>query len=356
MLNDLVIINLRPDNSEPMPSALTNLQWQTCLRRIVFLHRSELSSLATRTDFEIYRGREAYRFLLEVICGLHSPLVGENAVMGQFRKFRTAAAFPKTEWGQFLRTLTTELLVDARHVRHQHLQNLGSQSYGSLIRRHLKGVESVAVVGAGNLAREILPWLTNARVFYRSQRHANDLPGEFPRIQFDQFTMADAGWKGETASLVIAAPLNSTEINQWLALQKASFSLILDLRGSAGTDPIHSSVPVINLSELLASLQDERQRIAHRVVSARAEIEALVQQRDLTQESSTQENCKSQIQTRSEARGSLPLLGYLELAFGSRDCTRRDMRAPSPHSSTVLRSIKAIACLMVQRPAVPNQL
>src|SRR4029079_3255285 len=146
MLNDLVIVNLRANSNEAMPAAVTNLQWQTCLRRIVFLHRSELEPRIS-SRLEIYSGRKAYQILLEVICGLHSPLVGENAVMGQFRKFPTSAVFPETTWGRFLRDLTTDLLVDARQVRHHHLQNLGSQSYGSLIRKHLKGQSSGAGLG-----------------------------------------------------------------------------------------------------------------------------------------------------------------------------------------------------------------
>jgi glutamyl-tRNA reductase len=279
MINELVIVNLRPNGSEIIPDGLTNLQWQTCLRRIVFLHRSEPRAFADRPGSQTYHGLDAYQFLLEVICGLHSPLVGENAVMGQFRKFRNSAEFPNTPWGSFLRKVTTDVLVDARQVRHRHLEGLGSQSYGSLIRKHLKGQSSVAVLGAGSLAREILPWLTDARVFYRNWQHARDLKDEHPHIQLEQLAMADAGWKSETASLVIAAPIDSAQIHEWLAVQKVSFSMILDLRGTATTDPIHSTQPVMNLSELLASLQQERERIADRVESARDEIKALVSQR-----------------------------------------------------------------------------
>src|SRR5262245_10577278 len=130
MLDDLVIVNVRPNNTEVIPALHGNIHWQTCLRRIAFLHRSDLEWRIS-IGREVYLGRAAYQFLLEVICGLHSPLVGENAVMGQFRKFRTSAVFPDTTWGKFLRGLTTDLLVDARRVRHHHLQNLGSQSYGS---------------------------------------------------------------------------------------------------------------------------------------------------------------------------------------------------------------------------------
>jgi glutamyl-tRNA reductase len=279
MINELVIVNLRPNGSEPIPDGLTNLQWQTCLRRIVFLHRSEPRGFADKPGSQTYFGRDAYQFLLEVISGLHSPLVGENAVMGQFRKFRNAAQFPNTAWGKFLRKLTTDVLVDARRVRHRHLEGLGSQSYGSLIRKHLKGQSSVAVLGAGSLAREILPWLTDARVFYRNWQHAHDLKDEHPHIHLQQLEMADAGWKSETASVVIAAPMDSAQINEWLALQNVSFSMILDLRGSAATDPIKSTQTVMNLSELLASLHQERERIADRVESAHNEIKSLVSQR-----------------------------------------------------------------------------
>ena len=279
MINELVIVNLRPNGSETIPDGLTNLQWQTCLRRIVFLHRSEPRTFADKPGAQTYFGRDAYQFLLEVICGLHSPLVGENAVMGQFRQFRNAARIPNTAWGKFLRKMMTEVLVDARQVRHRHLEGLGSQSYGSLIRKHLKGQSSVAVLGAGSLAREILPWLTDARVFYRNWQHAKDLKDEHPHIQLQQLGMSDAGWTTETTSLVIAAPMDSAQIDEWLALQNVSFSMILDLRGSAATDPIHANHAVMNLSELLASLQQERERIADRVESARDEIEALVLQR-----------------------------------------------------------------------------
>src|SRR5215216_7146041 len=112
MLNELVIVNVRPNGSETIPVGLTNLQWQTCLRRIVFLHRNEPRTFADKPGTQTYFGRDAYQFLLEVICGLHSPLVGENAVMGQFRKFRNSAKFPDTAWGKFLSKLTTDLLVD----------------------------------------------------------------------------------------------------------------------------------------------------------------------------------------------------------------------------------------------------
>src|SRR5438105_13482489 len=148
-----------------MPAVLNGLEWQTCLRRILFLNRFENSALieaaenglAVSRGVEVYRGKEAYRFLLEVICGLNSPLLGETAVMGQFKEFCLHARCPDTPWGVLLRQFTSNILVDAKRVRHDCLQGIGSQSYGSLVRQHVKGMPTVAVLGAGKLAREILP-------------------------------------------------------------------------------------------------------------------------------------------------------------------------------------------------------
>lgn len=267
---------------------LNGLEWQTCLRRILFLNRIENSALieAAENDelvssgVDVYRGRDAYGFLLEVICGLNSPLLGETAVMGQFREFCAHAKFLNTAWGSFLRQLTANVLVDAKRVRHEHLQGIGSQSYGSLVRQHLKGMPTVAVLGAGKLAREILPWLigkTTARLFYRNWQHAKDLLPEYPELHLDQYSTDDAGWQQEETGLVIAAPMKASQVENWVRQQSTTFSKCLDLRGDAATDPISLPIPVIKLSELFDALRAERQRLEGRVEAARAEIAHLVQ-------------------------------------------------------------------------------
>src|SRR5262245_7062896 len=126
-----------------MPAALNGLEWQTCLRRILFLNANEHRALIEAAEdencsptVEVYRGQEAYRFLLEFLCGVNSPIVGETAVMGQFKEFLLHAKFSRTPWGSFLRDLSSNLMIDAKRIRHEHLQHLGSQSYGSLVRQN----------------------------------------------------------------------------------------------------------------------------------------------------------------------------------------------------------------------------
>ena len=268
-----------------MPAVLNGVEWQTCLRRILFLNahdnRDLLQTIETENLLppivEVFRGQQAYKFLLEVICGLNSPIVGETAVMGQFKEFLQNAKFPKSSWGNFLRQLATNLMIDAKRVRAQHLQGLGSQSYGSLVRQHVKDLPEVAVLGSGNLAREILPWLigkTRVRVFCRQLGRANYLREEFPEIELSEYS--DASPNESATGLVIAAPLTAQDVAGWSQAQQLSFTKCLDLRGEALSDPITISAEIIPLHQLFAALRAERERLEQHVEAARAEIEQLV--------------------------------------------------------------------------------
>ena len=286
MIEQLVIVNLRHEARDKMPAVLNGLEWQTCLRRILFLNSSDHRALIETAEneklmpptVEVFRGQDAYRFLLEVICGLNSPIVGETAVMGQFKEFLLHAKFPQTTWGRFLRDLCTNLMIDGKRIRHAHLQGLGSQSYGSLVRQNVKGLPAVAVLGAGKLAREILPWLigkTQIRIFCRNPERAADIVKEYPEIEVLKYSAGDAGWQDKEAGLVIAAPLSAAEVEHWSSLQAAKFSKCLDLRGEAESDPV--AMPVIKLHDLFEALRSERQRLEVHVEAARAEIKQLVQ-------------------------------------------------------------------------------
>ena len=270
-----------------MPAVLNSIEWQTCLRRTLFLNARDNHDIIATIEsgdllppiVEVFRGQPAYRFLLEVICGLNSPIVGETAVMGQFKEFLQSTKFPNTPWGNFLRQLATNLMIDAKRVRHEHLQGLGSQSYGSLVRQHVKGLPAVAVLGSGKLAREILPWLigkTQVRVFCRDLQRARYLLDEFPEIELVQYTADQIVWEQAEAGLVVAAPLQAEEVTRWSRSQSVTFTKCLDLRGEAATDPITTPAIVIALHELFAALRAERERLAGHVEAALAEIKQLV--------------------------------------------------------------------------------
>jgi glutamyl-tRNA reductase len=287
VIDQLVIVNLRREARDRMPAVLNGIEWQTCLRRILFLNARENRDIleAIETEgllppiVEVFRGEKAYGFLLEVICGLNSPIVGETAVMGQFKEFLQNAKFPNTPWGNFLRRLASSLMIDAKRVRTQNLQGLGSQSYGSLVRHHVKGVPAVAVLGSGKLAREILPWLigkTKVRVFCRNLERAQNLRRDFPEIELASYSDSDSLGQDSEAGLVIAAPLKAEEVTHWVQSQSVFFTKCLDLRGEAATDPVNALPIVIPLHELFAALRAERERLEGHIEAARGEIEQLV--------------------------------------------------------------------------------
>jgi glutamyl-tRNA reductase len=277
VLENLIVLHHPRKSGEAWPVAINGLEWQTCLRRIVLLHKSESAALipTLHEGVEIYEGQAAYNFLLEVICGLRSPLVAETAVMGQFKEFCATARFPMNEWGAFLRRLTSDLLVDAKRVRSRHLEGLGSQSYGGMVRQHLKDVPSVVVLGAGQLAEEILPWIagkTDVTVCARNLLHANALTEHFNEIHLAQFTLTEAIDETRPTAIVIAAPIRAVDVETWMKAQTTPLVKIIDLRGEAESDPIHSSLPVVRLSEMFAALKSERPKLIARVAAARDEI------------------------------------------------------------------------------------
>lgn len=277
MLENLIVLHHPKKSGDNSPGAINGLEWQTCLRRIVLLHKSEIHTLVPTLPqtAEIFEGQAAYNFLLEVVCGLRSPLVAETAVMGQFKEFCASARFPMNEWGAFLRRLTSDLLVDAKRVRSHHLEGLGSQSYGGMVRQHLKGVPSVVVLGAGQLAEEILPWIvgkTDVTVCARNLEHAKLLTEQFEDIHLVQFAIGEAIGETRETAIVVAAPIKAVDVEAWMKAQATPVVKVIDLRGEAESDPIESSLPVIRLSEMFAALKHERPKLIARVAAARAEI------------------------------------------------------------------------------------
>ena len=147
----------------------------TCQRRVAILRGRE-DLLRAQAEFpsdgmlESFDGAEAYAFLLRFACGLESKLVAESEIFGQvkvaWRQFSergTPLARQLSPWMQLL-------FQDAKAIRAQFLASLGSASYGSQVRRLLRGPEDGAggptlLIGAGQLAQSVAPWLTSGELW-----------------------------------------------------------------------------------------------------------------------------------------------------------------------------------------------
>lgn len=138
--------------------ATDGLAVTTCLRRLWISATPPAHAPAGKP--ESYTGTTAYRFLLEFTTGLHSAIPGETNVLGQFRQawFRWRDSAPVA--AAPLAGTVESLLRDAKRIRSRHLQGVGGESYGSLVRRLIRPERSdrILIVGAGELARSIWPF------------------------------------------------------------------------------------------------------------------------------------------------------------------------------------------------------
>ena len=144
----------------------------TCLRQMWIVAEPGAAPPAFLSDPGIRRpevrsGSDAYRYALEVTTGLRSSIPGETNVFGQFKKawnrYRSEA---RADSLNRLAPFVHRLINDTRAIRTAHLQGIGGASYGTLVRLLLsprKG-DRLLLVGAGDLARSLLPYFSGLTV------------------------------------------------------------------------------------------------------------------------------------------------------------------------------------------------
>lgn len=190
------------------------LVWKTCLRQIFFLDRNDPVHFEFGPTDEVYVDLEADTFLAEVLCGLKSPLIGETEVLGQFRAWWKALP-DHLMWKKKFQGRIEALLSLVKGVREKVLYGQGSQSYGSLLRRHLQEARTVDLIGAGHLVQEMIPWIeskTDFRVWCRDPEKvaAHPVTGKAREV------LPLNELKELSPLIVVAAPLPDQELNQWL--------------------------------------------------------------------------------------------------------------------------------------------
>jgi len=201
----------------PPPAALL---FETCQRKIwIDPQGHELPARQTQASYPTYpshptcptyQGDSAFAFLLEVICGLHSRVFGETEVLGQFKAFckQHPELDPFGSW----------LLEDAKAIRSQLLTGIGSQSYGSIVRRWSGENTQAVILGTGQLAKKIAPWLKQARLL-RSRDIATC------KSEIQSLSQNDV--------VVIAAPIQDDCLTE-IFLQSPPSLKWIDLRGTRG--------------------------------------------------------------------------------------------------------------------------
>lgn len=215
-------------------SGFASLVFETCLRQIVFLDSDHFLTQPAYQDFlnaragavEVFKGERAYQFALEVICGLHSLIKGETEIFGQFKEF-------SVQNKGLIDTLAMtdvfkQLFTDCKTLRSTRIQNWSHNTYGSVTRKLVQPKDGVALLGAGQLAEEIAPWLKhvkNKSVILRRPQH---LPAPFDSFQVEM-TQALRPSQDITV-LVVAANVTNAELKS-LVPYWPNLRMVVDWRG-----------------------------------------------------------------------------------------------------------------------------
>lgn len=234
--------------------------WRTCVREVALVEQRA----SIPPGVSALHDEAAYAHLLEVICGLDSPMVGETEVMHQFKIF--AASLPADQ--SLFRSLCQSLLADARQVRSQYLVGLGSRTYGSAVRRLVRDSQRIAIVGTGMLASEIVPFVAAThRVDVWGRRESFDTGS--PAVSYRRFDAELSA--GERTTVVIAAPVES-RIIRGVAQRYRNIDLLIDLRAEGALDPPPPIAPIVTLADVFAGAAETSRAVDARVAAARDEI------------------------------------------------------------------------------------
>jgi hypothetical protein len=287
---DLRLLNVLHSPGTPAAST-SGFDIHTCQRSVSVLYGFEALTDA-RAQFpddralDHFEGAAAYAFLLRFCCGLESKLVAETEIFGQIKQAWRDFSSDGSRLSQQLSPWMQHLFRDAKEIRAQYLGSLGSASYGSQVRR-LLGEDAAAgptlLIGAGQLAQAIAPWLTGSelwlsnRTVARARELATELgkrsPGRPVRV-VDGIEGELAAWRGAHQIVICVPPDAGSDrlrIAAWRERTGGGGRIIHLGAGAEGVPPWKDLPEFVSLGALFDMLQahsDVRRRQIERARAA----------------------------------------------------------------------------------------
>jgi glutamyl-tRNA reductase len=175
MFNKLTLINLPPNSEVKVPEFGEVFVLETCQRTIILGYNDlPFNFLVNReSEARIFSGSDAYRFLLETICGLKSRVVGESEIVGQFKAGHQRYT-NSCNRSPFVCNVLEKLFKDSKKVRTDHLLEVGQNSYSGITKKLIeKRYKSgkVLILGSGALAFSLVKMLRKKHEVYISARN-----------------------------------------------------------------------------------------------------------------------------------------------------------------------------------------
>ncbi|MFT6069593.1 MAG: glutamyl-tRNA reductase [Bacteriovoracaceae bacterium] len=261
MINQLKILHRTAEEDLKIPETGL-IEWKTCLRSISF-HSGNLPSTHT--------GTQAYEFLLQVICGLKSPMIGETEILAQFK------GFLKRNPEVISRKISEKLIQDSKKIRTKYLKNYGSQSYGSYTLKKSKSLESIVLLGAGALTQDIVPIIKDHPgdiiVMARNLDKAKASFKKYPHVKIKSI---DDEIFYTKSLIVVAAPLESEALEE-LIFKNFDQSSVLDMRSNRDGPHLKLGSRFLykSLDEIFKEIETTQERLKEICHEIEAEIKEL---------------------------------------------------------------------------------
>ncbi len=275
-LADLTVLN-RKSAGDTSTTLLPNAcVIGTCLRevRIGMLHPDDqpLEAEAQAAGHELHTGAAAYRFLLQLACGLESEIAGETEILGQVKQAWRDCETSGGDVPRQLRPWMQRLLQDTKEIRSEYVVGLGSATYGSLVRRLLGGNSQgpTLLLGAGQLAETILPFLDSGEVMVwnRSRPRAQEMLSRQRAAQTkDRVHLLDSGVAAEESAwhrahdvviCIPADPVRDPARVQWWLHHGAPEGRVLHLGIDSTASTAWSRLPNVATLRDLFGLRDSQ--------------------------------------------------------------------------------------------------
>ncbi len=253
------------------------LIWETCRRRLMFFESENFATYEVHAGDTVYEELDAEEFLIEVLCGLKSPLIGETEVFGQFKLWWQNQ--PESFFKNKFAARVQQIYAIVKKVREESLCGLGSQSYGSLLRKKISEISGTSAdaaidfIGAGQLVEEMIPWVQKKwkyRIWCRNPEKVGATA--YGQSAFEIKNINED--KKISQLLVVAAPLSHDELNIWIQARREHRNLfVFDLRHDSmtyyGSDQFNQ---YLHLDHFTSEVQGQKQQIQNHIQQARTRI------------------------------------------------------------------------------------
>lgn len=234
MINDLQVVNYSSKiNIEFKPG--DQIQIETCQRTLLI--GFNLYKETEPTSAQHYCGDKAYQFLLEVITGLQSKLVGENEIVAQFKE--AYWSFQSQDYrNPLITSIMEKLFKDAKSIRSNYLTQIGQMSYASITRKCIlqsNTSDNILITGSGKLTKELIKVLyKNSNIFIsaRNQTAVNLLMKQYPKIKKISWKSKDSFHKFSKVINTIGCDqilFNKDFFHLWKDYNKNANHLFIDL-------------------------------------------------------------------------------------------------------------------------------